>query len=515
MFNTMKKIFLLLILIVMYSCNRFDNSNAGFNTKLTSIDSLKLSNLLDEMALSKNSDSVEVKASILLELFPNHKAKINEQIAHVFYAKGNLHLTKFYFEQSAKNYLKLGDELKYAEQLTNVGVVNELTGENPGAIENYHKALVIFRKSGEELKCSYVYNNLGIVYQKFGDFNNSMLNYKKSMLICLKLNEKQKLISKYNNIGSLFEKHYGDLDSALYYYEKASLLSAKSNRFKENLIIEANIANIFIKKGEYERADSLLEKTLDDTIHLEFALNTINKFKAELLLKKGEAEKAGVVAKKVVDNAKNKDFKDDEIYALQILIDCYVAQNKFKEAYFTLEDKLVLNEEVIGVEQKKEVERLNVKFAVQEKDNLIKLLELKEDNTKKRNRIFYIVLSVVILLLLALLYIFYLQKKHSIIKIKMMQNDIARYIKQIHNFEDEIHEQELSHHELFLQKVKHFGLTEREEEVLLHISNGLKNNEIASIMFVSINTVKTHIKNIFVKLDVRNRIEATNKAKVG
>jgi LuxR family maltose regulon positive regulatory protein len=50
--------------------------------------------------------------------------------------------------------------------------------------------------------------------------------------------------------------------------------------------------------------------------------------------------------------------------------------------------------------------------------------------------------------------------------------------------------------------------------ILLYISEGLKNTEIADKMFVSINTVKTHIKNIFVKLDVSNRIQATNKAKV-
>lgn len=47
--------------------------------------------------------------------------------------------------------------------------------------------------------------------------------------------------------------------------------------------------------------------------------------------------------------------------------------------------------------------------------------------------------------------------------------------------------------------------------MLTHITNGLSNDDIADKMFVSINTIKTHIKNIYVKLDVQNRIQAVKK----
>ena len=476
---------------------------------------LDITKALDKIKSFTNEDSLKIKSFELLRRHPNNQAKISEQIAHVFYVKGNLYLTKLFFKKSADSYLALNDKLKYAEQLTNVGVVNELTGDNPKAIKNYHKALTVFNEFNEELKCSYVYNNLGIVYQKFGDFENSMLNYKKSLAICLKLDKRQQLISKYNNIGSLFEKIDGNIDSSLFYYLKANEISTELNSLKVKVVIEANIANIYINKGELNKADSLLDKVYKDSEDADFNLNTINKFKAELLLKQSKFFESEELAKRVIFDAKSQNYKDDEMYATKILIDNYVEQRKFKEAYNTLSDYLILKDEIIGLEQKNEVERLNVKFAVQEKDSHIKLLEIKEENSKKRNLIFYIIITVIISFLLTLLYVLNLQKKHSIFKIKMMQNDITRYIKQIHNFEEELHEQELTHHELFLQKIKQFDLTEREEEVLLQISNGLKNTEIAEIMYVSINTIKTHIKNIFVKLDVRNRIEATNKAKVG
>jgi len=49
---------------------------------------------------------------------------------------------------------------------------------------------------------------------------------------------------------------------------------------------------------------------------------------------------------------------------------------------------------------------------------------------------------------------------------------------------------------------------------LNHITHGFKNQEIADKMFVSLSTIKTHTKNIFEKLDVRNRIEAVRKAHI-
>ncbi|WP_426521305.1 response regulator [Diaminobutyricibacter sp. McL0618] len=52
------------------------------------------------------------------------------------------------------------------------------------------------------------------------------------------------------------------------------------------------------------------------------------------------------------------------------------------------------------------------------------------------------------------------------------------------------------------------SLTSREAEVLALIAEGLSNGEIASRLFVSVATVKTHINAIFAKLGVRDRAQA-------
>jgi len=57
------------------------------------------------------------------------------------------------------------------------------------------------------------------------------------------------------------------------------------------------------------------------------------------------------------------------------------------------------------------------------------------------------------------------------------------------------------------------ALSERELEVLRYVANGLSNPEIARRLYLSPNTLKAHTQNIFLKLDVHNRVQAVNKAK--
>ncbi len=57
------------------------------------------------------------------------------------------------------------------------------------------------------------------------------------------------------------------------------------------------------------------------------------------------------------------------------------------------------------------------------------------------------------------------------------------------------------------------GLSEREYDVLKLMAVGLSNKEIADKLFVSMNTVKTHAGNLFVKLNAKRRTQAVQEAR--
>jgi DNA-binding NarL/FixJ family response regulator len=54
-------------------------------------------------------------------------------------------------------------------------------------------------------------------------------------------------------------------------------------------------------------------------------------------------------------------------------------------------------------------------------------------------------------------------------------------------------------------------LTRREHELLALLAKGLRYKEIAAQLFISIETVRKHINNIYTKLQVQSRMDAVNK----
>ncbi len=57
-------------------------------------------------------------------------------------------------------------------------------------------------------------------------------------------------------------------------------------------------------------------------------------------------------------------------------------------------------------------------------------------------------------------------------------------------------------------RLQNCSLTDRETEILNLIAKGLSNAQISENLFISLNTVKTHVKNIFQKLEVEDRTQA-------
>jgi Response regulator containing a CheY-like receiver domain and an HTH DNA-binding domain len=63
------------------------------------------------------------------------------------------------------------------------------------------------------------------------------------------------------------------------------------------------------------------------------------------------------------------------------------------------------------------------------------------------------------------------------------------------------------------EALKRLDLTSREYEVLQLLAKGCSNADIADRLFLSLSTIKTHVSNLFVKLNVENRTQAVNKAR--
>lgn len=62
-------------------------------------------------------------------------------------------------------------------------------------------------------------------------------------------------------------------------------------------------------------------------------------------------------------------------------------------------------------------------------------------------------------------------------------------------------------------ELKKLNLSKREYEVLQLLAKGHSNAEIAETLFLSLSTVKTHVSNLFIKMDVKSRAQAIEKTR--
>lgn len=60
--------------------------------------------------------------------------------------------------------------------------------------------------------------------------------------------------------------------------------------------------------------------------------------------------------------------------------------------------------------------------------------------------------------------------------------------------------------------LEELNLSSREYEVLQLLAKGLSNSDIAGQLYLSVSTVKTHVSNLYMKMDVNSRTQALDKA---
>jgi len=91
----------------------------------------------------------------------------------------------------------------------------------------------------------------------------------------------------------------------------------------------------------------------------------------------------------------------------------------------------------------------------------------------------------------------------------MLSDDLLRVVREVHAGQRPVRPDVQARLD---ERAKHSNLTPREVQVMELVAEGRRNKEIASALGITEETVQVHLKNIFVKLAVRERTAAVNVA---
>lgn len=488
-----------------------------------------------------------------------HLAVIYNELGLVFQRESKLDSAEYCHRKALNHSLKASKRnQEIAVSSNKIGIVYYYRGQYDSAAYYFNEAIPFY--TDKKLKANSL-NNLALMNKYNSNPDVAIEKYLSALSIYLDLKDTLNQIWVYNNIGSLYNglDEYGQ---AMTYFRRGLNLAKSNDAFiKGRNSCKSNIANIYNREGKYERAIVIFEEIISYYKETnEYSLLIVNQNNlAESYSGIGREEDALHLYLGALEIMENSGIESNKDAVLLNIGSCYEELSNYQQALyyyrrsqsFAQANEVVLNYETIykslasvhlklnntdssiyykdlqialrdsldNVEKEKKMMELESKFRNRELDSTLKQKE-DELNSSENERslisksLFYSLLIIFVAVgAVILLYVFYKRKKH-LARDLTQRNQKNR--ENISSLESTLGSKEEEIERLSVQKET--GklpypegievLTSREKEVLEGVKEGLKDQEIADKLFISISTVRTHLRKAYVKIDVRNRAEA-------
>jgi DNA-binding CsgD family transcriptional regulator len=404
------------------------------------------------------------------------------------------------------------DTLLIIKCLNNLGVTYRKVNLEKEAFNHYFKALKLSEKIKSKRSISIALNGIGNVFIDTEQYNKALYYLRKAILLEKEMNNKKGQEYGYANLGEIFiEKQV--YDSAYFYIDKALDIAIKHPR-KEGVAIKYTLlGKLYQKQGDYKKSNAFFLKSIpqlkkyNNTRYL--SKSYLNMGINQLNLNQFTQAKKNIDLG--LDKAKQINSKENVLLGYKTLTDYYSKINQFKKALHAQKQVLAFRDSIINEASHKSFISTEISYESSKKDTKIQsLAKAKNESDQKANSNFWLfVISVIIgvVTVVALLVVLFLLRRNKTLELEQKNTELQNYLLQIKKLKTS-HKENASFSN---KELKEFELSKREVEVLDHISHGLSNAQIAEKMFVSNNTIKTHISHIYTKLDVKNRVQAIRK----
>ena len=418
-----------------------------------------------------------------------------------------------YYTSSFDLAVELKDSSEVAIGYYNMSNAYLKQGNIEEGISLLEKAYAIDKQRKDTAALGFDLNALGYAALEMNDSDNAIKYFKESISLLHKSSGNyNSLGTRFNNLSKAFLLQE-TWDSALYYNQQSIYIHEKFNdqiNLAERWMSRARILN---QMNLPNQAISWGNKAKEKVDQLE---------RSDLLLKANQVmietnEQLGKLGTALSLTETNLRLAEQ----IQSIKQLHISYRKYaglldklgrsQDAYKALATSSILADSIKSIEAQRAASELAVKYEVDKIESENEILRLQNDVTNAEleyQQTTNLWLTILIIIAIAAgLTITYVLISRSRIKEQLMQseiNELRLQIKQLIDYKPE--ESSISIDQL--NKVLKEPLSDREFEVLQMAMTDKNNSEIAENIFVSTNTVKYHLKNIYQKLGVSNRKEA-------
>jgi DNA-binding CsgD family transcriptional regulator len=439
------------------------------------------------------------------------------KIGVVYYYKGELDNAIVYFKKSIPFYK---DKSLKANSLSNLASVNKYNSNPDLAIKNYLLAYDVYKEIKDTVKQIFLLSNISGLYSDLKSFDKAREYVDRGILLAQTSQNEDGEMNCKSNLGKILTEsdHFGE---AIPLFNECIAYYTRTKEYRFLIIAKNNLANCYDGLGEKEVALKiylevlgLIEKTGIENNKESILVNVGSSYQ-EL----GDYNKALSYTHRALIFSKLNGLvlRYEPIY--KSLSSIFQSMNNMDSSLHYKNLQIVLRDSLDNVEREKKMMELESKHQNKELNSDLRFKQSELDETEKQRDLISesLVYSLVIILITVFgVFVFYnrYQNKKRLSeelegRNQMNQSEIESLESTLETQNEEI--ENLSHlsEKGKLPYPKNLAvLTEREQEVLIGVQEGLKDKEIADKLFISITTVRTHLRKAYAKIDVRNRAEA-------
>ncbi len=448
----------------------------------------------------------------------------NEEIG-ISYNK--LGILKYYGGEIDSSAYFLGKALDYlvqpkyrANTLNNLGLMNKRLGQPAVAIEYFLASIDIYKERKDTMLMVAVSNNIGAMHLALKNQNEALVYHKQALDYANNIHDEFGVAESKMSISAVYseQKNY---EASIPLLEDVILYFKAANNIGNLIVCYNNLANDLKESGAINKAYQTYLKTLElmnasgvvqnkEAILLNVAsyFEKEDRYQASLsyslwALKIAKENKSVIYQESIYSSIANS-------YEKLGLLDSSLIYKNLQLIFRDSLDRLEKEKKMLELESQYQNNELSSNLE-QTKVELVK----KESDVTWFSRSLNVILIILIIIIALTLFIYTLynkrsqQAKHLTKRTELNQKEIGELSLSINKKEKEIELLSQRESTTLLPFPENLtALTAREKEVLLGVRDGLKDKEIGERLFISLSTVKTHLRRAYVKIDVRNRAEA-------
>lgn len=483
-------------------------------------------------AMMETEDTSVVRILNELNAYPKNTEERADKLleAHGELLKHNISLAQKCAEEALIISEKIDYKFGMACSYNSLAIVAKKEGNYALAIKNYIRAIDYLDYGDPETNQTgrgILYRNIALAYKEMNDYDRAEKYLDKALTISKQQKDTFNIIQCYDTRGSVHLRK-GDTLRGREAYAAGIELAQQFDEPGLMAVVLLNSTHLYNPLTDRSKVENMLYEAQRFFASIDDLLGT-----AETHLSLGELfnhnkQSAAALTELLKGLALSKQIGSKELSSkfYNELQQTYSQLNRYEEAYRYLLLSKQLKEEMLHEKNVRTIAEMETRFELKEQQQELQAtqreLKLKKADARLKEQLLYIVIATAVLLILLIVawVLRYRERKKRL----QVETDlkISTYELELETLRNVVYSN-LDHQEVApskpelsvdLRRINNSlsnPLTERELEILEQLSAGFTNKQIAENLYISVNTVKTHLMNVYVKLDVSNRTQATQK----